>query len=276
MRYYFCKCRNLCNFAKFLKVCFVNYLQKIHELKVFTLEDFEAIAPSQRAAQELLRVYSHKGYVKKVRRNLYCAADLATGENVASKFAIGSHIARDSYICYHSALEFHGLAHQQFFQVNVISSSRFNEFEYDGLTYRFSPFTITGGVVTPELNRFIRVTDLERTVVDCIDKIVLAGGLEELLHALSIISYLDEKKLRQYLKEYDKKVLYKKSGFLLSQFNDVLKLKPSFFSLCHRKSDSVLGVLTDRQESDKYNSVWNLYVPESIESYLMQGHYDLV
>lgn len=252
------------------------YLKKIQELKVFTLAEFENITPSPRAAQELLRVYCHKGYVKKVRRNLYCASDLASGAIAAGKFEIGSHISDTSYISYHSALEFHGLSHQVFYDVTVCSKSRFNGFEYDGIEYHFSPSVLDEGVISPELNAFVRVTDLERTIVDCIDKINLSGGIEELMQALRMVSFVDESKLRRYLKLYDKKILYKKAGYLLSFYQDNLRLKDSFYALCHKKGDSVLSALSDRAESVKYNAQWNLYVPENINDYITQGNYALI
>lgn len=65
-------------------------------------------------------------------------------------------------------------------------------------------------------NAEIVVTDLERTVVDCLDPIDLAGGIEEFITALNGITHLDEQVLLAYLKEYNKKFVYEKAGFLLS------------------------------------------------------------
>ena len=43
-----------------------------------------------------------------------------------------------------------------------------------------------------EQNAEIVVTDLERTVVDCVDRIDIAGGIEKLVTALNGITNLDE------------------------------------------------------------------------------------
>jgi predicted transcriptional regulator of viral defense system len=63
------------------------------------------------------------------------------------------------------------------------------------------------------MDSLVRVTDEERTVIDCIDRIDRAGGLEELLHAIAAMTYLNENKLLNYLEIYDKQFLYQKTVF---------------------------------------------------------------
>ena len=78
----------------------------------------------------------------------------------------------------------------------------------------FEP-TAENGVITPKGNPYVHVTDLERTVIDCCDRIERAGGIEELLHCMEGISLLDEPKLEKYLALYNKAFLYQKVGFIL-------------------------------------------------------------
>lgn len=75
--------------------------------------------------------------------------------------------------------------------------------------------TAENGVITPKGNPYVRVTDLERTVIDCCDRIERAGGIEELLHCMEGISLFDESKLEKYLALYNKAFLYQKVGFIL-------------------------------------------------------------
>ena len=42
------------------------------------------------------------------------------------------------------------------------------------------------------VNEGIRVSSLEKTIIDCIDNIDLAGGIEEVLNALEQIKYVNE------------------------------------------------------------------------------------
>lgn len=77
--------------------------------------------------------------------------------------------------------------------------SRFKDFAFEGIDFVYcaAPFepTAENGVITPKGNPYVRITDLERTVIDCCDRIERAGGIEELLHCMEGISLLDEPKL---------------------------------------------------------------------------------
>ncbi|MDR0988136.1 MAG: hypothetical protein LBM06_01555, partial [Prevotellaceae bacterium] len=54
---------------------------------------------------------------------------------------------------------------------------------------------LSTGILNPTGNPLVKVTDLERTVIDCLDYIDRAGGLEELVACLTLITYLKEDKL---------------------------------------------------------------------------------
>lgn len=116
-----------------------------------------------------------------------------------------------------------------------------------------------------EQNAEIVVTDLERTVVDCIDRIDLAGGgLEELATALNGITHLDEQALLAYLKEYNKKFVYKKAGFILSLLKKDL-LSQNFFDICKqncsKKQEDISENKKMPRKTDKY---WGLMYPEKL------------
>ena len=108
------------------------------------------------------------------------------------------------------------------------------------------------------MNSMVKVTDLERTVIDCLDRIDRAGGLEEIIHCFSLITYLDEKKLLSYLSKYDKAFLYKKVGFVLQYFKNSIKLSDDFISECKQKGGQHVKYLTNREESSTYFGEWKL------------------
>ncbi len=252
------------------------YIKKLHSLKLFGLDDVATLTGAKRSAQELLRNYSQKGLIVQIRRNLYSVTDLATKATVANKFEIGSSISASSYISYHSALEYHGIAHQQFFTLYVSSESRFNNFDFENIHYSYCKSNLPEGIEVPSMNSRVKVTNLERTVIDCFDRIDRAGGLEELIHALAMLNYLNENKLLDYLEIYDKAFLYKKAGFVLSVFRNELKLTTDFINLCHRKGSAHVNYLTDAHESDRFYKEWNIYAPKNILSYLEQGTNELI
>lgn len=256
----------LCNILKM-----ASYLQQFNALKVFTLSDAINIIGTSRNAIELLRRYIKKGYILKIRRDLYTAAEMASGVSTANYFEIASSISPVSYVAYHSALEFHGIAHQQFFDVYVSSDIRFRNFEFENVYYQLCRSLFLDGVIVPPLNSKIKVSNLERTIIDCIDRIDRAGGLEELVHALTMIKIVREDMLLSYLKTYNKDLLYKKAGFILSYFQRAYKLTDIFFSICKKRRNESINFLTNSKEGNTFHKEWILYAPNNILSYLEQG-----
>ena len=118
-------------------------------------------------------------------------------------------------MAYHSALEYHGIANQVFNMLYFCSITRIQSFENGGVEYnRIKPPKATSGILKTEIYSAVRVTDLERTIVDCIDRLDLAGGIEEILTAVSACAYLNNDKLKKYLDEYGEKYLYQKAGYV--------------------------------------------------------------
>jgi predicted transcriptional regulator of viral defense system len=247
------------------------YIEQFHNLKIFRKNDIVALLENENAAKELLRRYKQKGLILKVRRDLYVVADLATKASIASRYEIGSQINSSSYLSHHAALEYHGLGHQLFYEIQVSSKERFSNFEFNGIRYIYSESKFDDGVITPNTDTFIRVTDLERTIIDCINQMDRSGGLEEMLECFALITYVNENKLFEYLGQYNKQVLYQKSGFILSYFQNEMKISDSFINFCKSKTGKSTSYLTDDHQSVKYYNEWKLYAPANILSFLEQG-----
>ena len=249
----------------------MKYIEELHELKIFRKKDVVALTKDENAAKEILRRYKKQRLISQVRRDLYVVTDLASKASLASKFEVAGHITSSSYLSYHAALEYHGLAHQVFYELYVSSKEIFNSFDYEGISYTFCQSKSETGVVNPLTDSLIRVTDLERTVLDCVNRIDLSGGLEELVECFSIITYINESKLLEYLHHFDKQILYQKTGFILSYFQKEMKLSAAFFELCKSKIGKSTRYLTDKQESNCYFKEWKLCAPQNILSFLEQG-----
>ena len=249
----------------------MKYLEELHGLEIFHKKDVTALTKDENAAKEILRRYRKQGLIAQVRRDLYVVTDLANKVCLATKFEIAGHITTSSFLSYHAALEYHGLAHQIFYELTVSSKEKFNSFEYEGISYTFCRSKSEAGVVNPVTDSLVRVTDLERTMLDCIDRIDLSGGLEELIHCFAIITYVNEKKLLDYLYQFDKQFLYQKTGFILGYFQKEMKLSDAFFERCKSKTGKSVRYLTDKQESNTYFKTWKLCAPPNILSFLEQG-----
>lgn len=158
-------------------------------------------------------------------------------------------------ISHHSAFEYYGL-HNQVFNIVYVSSVRsFKEFEYDDITY--IPVKAKSDKGVDKMPNKINVTNIERTVVDCIDDIGKAGGLEELLHCIEMVPFVDQNIILELLNEYDRQSMYQKTGYILSKFKNQLSLSPEFFDKCKEEMGKSKRYLHEELKNSK-----NVYVEE--------------
>lgn len=251
-------------------------LQTLYGLRLFTLDEATKLTKNSQAGMaNTLQRYSRMGLLRHVRRNLHCMNDIVSGNPLADRFEIASHISPSSYVAYHTALEFHGLAHQTFYTNYVMSKSRFCNFEFDGSEFVWCSDTIgDAGVESPNGNEKVRVSDLERTIIDCFDRIDRAGGIEELLHCMEGILIVNEDKMTKYLECYGKAFLYQKTGYLLERIKEQAHISEGFIEICRDKGHKAVKKLTNDSDSDTYIKQWNLYVPYSITQ--RQEYYELI
>lgn len=231
---------------------------------IFRTEDIIGNFSGERSMQIRLKNLINDGRVAKIKNGLYATVNPITGDIFANRFEIASALFDNACVAYHSALEFHGLGNQVYSEVYVFSDVRNIPFEYGGLAYKFFLPKTGNGVDHLERNAPITVTNLERTVADCLDRIDLAGGLEELVTAIGGITYLNEELLVAYLKEYNKKILYKKAGFLLSLLKSEL-FSQRFFDLCKSNlSYKIDDVSENKKLQRRTDREWGIIYPATL------------
>ena len=209
---------------------------------------------------------------KKVRSNLYALIDPSTNDIYSTKFEIASKISDSSFVCYHSALEYYGIANQVFSNVLVGSLTKFNSFVFNDNEFickHVKDIKFVNNIV----NEGIRVSSLEKTIIDCVDNIDLAGGIEEVLNALEQIKYVNESKLLEILKDINKMFLYQKIGFLFELYNNQLDLSNEFFAECKSHTSKKVNYFMQYEFKDtELNEKWNLIVPKNIKSRINGGY----
>ncbi len=245
----------------------MKYYEALLKLEVFNLNNAQEVVGNLENAKVLLSAYVNKGLVKRVRRGLYCAVNLENRDAPANRYLIGSKINESAYLTHHSAFEVHGLAHQLSLVVYVASESKISGFTFEGVSYKYVGKVIEKGVTHYRLNEKIRVTDLERTVVDSLDRPDYCGGPHELNEILKICPVLDEAKLLKYLEAYDKYVLYKKTGYFLERHQETLKISDGLLQLLEKRTGRMKKYLSEEAKSGGgvFIKRWGLIVPRTFE-----------
>jgi len=244
----------------------MKYYEDFLKLEVFSLEEAQKVVGSIGNAKVLLNSYVKKGLVKRVRRNLYCAVNLEHKDAAANRYIIGSKINKSAYLIYNSAFDVHGLSHQVNFVVYVASASKISDFEFEGVLYKYVGKGIDEGVTFHRSNEKIKLTDIERTVVDSIDRTDYCGGPHELDEILKICPVLDNAKLLKYLEAHNKKVLYKKVGYFLERHQQSLGITNELLSLLEKRTGNMKKYLSEEARSGGVLvKRWGLIVPETFE-----------
>lgn len=248
----------------------MKHYEKLIDIGCFTRNEVCVLLGNEAATHSLLYDYTKKGLIERVRRDLYVAISLETKQPIKNRYAIASKISEGSYITHHSAFEYYGCANQVYYEVYVSGNKYFSEFDYDGVTFKYMKPHINDGVVT---NNGVCVTDIERTILDSINDFEKVGGLEELLKCIEQIPSVKEDKLISYLKSYNSKGLYQKTGYILEHFRIILNLSNSFFQECSNNiPDSKRYLYKSECKKDfVLNQKWNLYVPNDLLSLINKG-----
>lgn len=225
-------------------------------------EHYHNIGSARSAIKRLLA--SHK--VLKIRNNLYTCVNPQTGGPIANQFEIASKITSSSYVSHSTAMEYYGASDQVSYDVYVSSETRFTDFEFDGYTYRFIKSRLRKGIISPEFGGQIRITDKERTILDCLKDMDKVSGYEEVLADIGSLRFINEEKLLVYLAEFDNQFLYQKAGYILYEFRETLGLSESFFDECRRQIGRSKRYLIKDLLNGKYIEEWNLIVPDNTQT----------
>jgi len=173
--------------------------------RVFNLDEaVQALAPSggRKATLERLKYAAARSKLKKLARGVY--ASVPAGVDAAKfqpdRFLVAAALRPDAVFSHHSALELLGAAHSEWQLCTAYSSRRSQPFDLDGLELRFlsHPKSLVrhqaadlGIRSVHRLDRELRVTGPERTLIDGFRRPDLAGGLAEFVESAAGFSVLE-------------------------------------------------------------------------------------
>lgn len=247
----------------------MEYLEFFSEKRVFTSQDLfgylerkKNVLKKKKSLDSLtkntIQFYLEKGAIRRVKKNLYCAMSLEHGGVMPSKYEIASRITDNSFIGYHSAMEYYGYSNQVYNNVVVCcKDKKFNHFEFEHDRYQYKAAWTDQFV--EERNR-VRITSLERTIVDLIDGLETIDEYEELRNNLDLIPAIDGEKLLDVLRMRNKRILYNKVGMIVSDYVDDYLLMNEHIDMMRQNIAKGRKYLTGEIKRLKhYDSDWHLY-----------------
>lgn len=235
--------------------------------EVFRSKEAYKIIPNKKTARQILFRLKNKGFVKQIKRGLFAIvpAQMIGKEFSVDKILIALHLTEPYYISHHTALEIHGVA-QSYFNVVYISTNKIvKPFAFQDITYKFMTTKHMFG--TEQVSRGslkINVSDMERTVLDCIRNIEYAGGIEELVKSISAFPSQDYKRLLRYLNLFGEKSLFHRTGFIFDSLKSELNVPQDFLNKIREKLSARTYYLLPETKGI-YIKEWNIIAPENIK-----------
>lgn len=180
-------------------------------LDIFSLKELEkAKILSKRQLTLAIQSLIRSDYIDSIEKGKYCR------HNFKDHFVIGSFVVSDGIISYWNAMNYNGLTEQIPNVIFIKTSKSKQNTSYFGIKYIFSikkSQCISGFKTEGYGNHQFRISNVERTIVDCFDKPWLSGGYAEIIKAFYKAN-LSARKLVKYCKEENNIALTKRLAFL--------------------------------------------------------------
>lgn len=235
----------------------MKYLKLLSEKRVFDHSYVLAITNSRSLADMTIQQYLKKGYIKRVKKNLYVTISFETSGVIPTKFEIASNVTPSSFVSYHSAFDFYGLSNQVYNEITISSLEQFRDFTFEYNDYHYKYIK---NIEFVDIVNGVRVSTLAKTIVDCIDDIKSYDDMEEVIQNLSALPIINGLLVMEYLLFVDKKILFNKVGLLLSFFKDGFNVTEQL--LITMKNSGIKNVkyfTSEKHRLKKHYKEWNLY-----------------
>ena len=248
---------------------------------VFTLEELDVFlaekdSSNRRTRNALLAYHRQQGHIVSVRRGLYAVVPpgMSPDTSPIDPYLLAAKMSRDAVLAYHTALEFHGKAYSIYEQFYYLAERRslpvnFRSCEFRCVripkTLRDKQKEIFGVNRAERAGIDVRVTSLERTLVDVLDKPDLCGGWEEIWRSLESVEFFDLDKVIEYTLLLGNSTTVSKVGFFLEQHQDALMVEEIHLKPLRELRPSMPHYL-DRSNRKKGRLVsdWNLVIPVAV------------
>ena len=178
------------------------------------------------------------------------------------EFVIGNFLAPDGGIAYWSALNYHGLT-EQFANVIFVQTAKRRNSELIINNIKFKIIKINSkknmGYKTDGYgNHKYKITDVEKTIIDCFDLPQYAGWYQEIIKAFNKAK-INPKRLIKYCKIINNKSITKRLAYLCELLN---KKSLEEFILYAKSiiSDEYSLFEIDGSKKGRYDSRWKLII----------------
>lgn len=248
---------------------------------VFTVEELDRFllargSGKRNTRKSLLTYYRNQGRIIPIRRGLYATVPLGGDpeSGPVDPYLVAAKMSVDAVLAYHTALEFHGKAYSVNTRLYYISEHKSLPLKFRNHEFRRVPvphlppekgMEMYGVIGRKRSGVELRVTNLERTFVDVLDRPDLAGSWEEIWRSLELIEFFDLDQVVKYLLLLKNATTAAKVGFFLEQHRETLMVDDVHLNQLRTMVPRQPHYLDRRRRKDcRLVKEWNLMIPAEI------------
>lgn len=248
---------------------------------VFTVDELDRFlhergTGSPNTRKSLLTYYRNQGRILPLRRGLYATVPFGSDpeSSPVDPYLVAAKMTPDAVLAYHTALEFHGKAYSVYTRLHYVTAAR-------SLPLKFRSYEIRGVPVPRPLREKgkeefgvthhkqsgveLRVTSLERTLVDVLHRPELTGSWEEIWRSLESVEFFDLDKVVDYTLLLENVTTAAKVGFYLEQHRESLMVGDTHLKdlrkMCPRQPHYLIR---GKRKNSRWVREWNLIIPVEI------------
>ncbi len=188
-------------------------------------------------------------------------------------YLVATHLRDDAVVALHSAMAFHGHAYSVWWRMQYMTAARVRAFTFRGMEYvgvqaprliRDLPDFGGGVQVRPHGGGKVRVTSLERTLVDLLHSPEQGGGWEEIWRSLESVEFFTLDMIIEHAFRLGSALTIARVGFFLDQHREELMVGDVHLDALARHVPLQPSYLDRRRKQGRLIHPWNLIVPENV------------
>lgn len=173
-------------------------------------------------AYQIIFSLKKRELIKEVERDRYLVLGYEPHRVLSNPFFIVCQIVQPSYISFRSALHHYGFTEQVPFTIYAVATKRKRTLFFENFAYRYTTFSRHKffGYERQTIGELpVLMAEKEKSLIDSLDQLQLAGGLEEVAKALfNAKDEIDGQRLIDYALRMRNKSLCSRLGFLLEKY----------------------------------------------------------
>lgn len=226
----------------------------IHELFVkgkviFTLDDAgEIYGRTRQQTSHFLRDLVNRGVLARIKSGVFLILQMGQESTQLDNWPVIARVLAgdsDYYISHYSAMRLHGMTTHLLVNVITTMPKRNASKKVHNIHYQFiysKPNHFWGMTqVWVTKNERVFISDLERTILDGLERPDLCGGIKEIARGIwNKQKQIDWAKVAQYAEKYHSKAAVKRLGFILESLHLGLDCTPLLEKIISSKKDYIL------------------------------------